>query len=333
MKGASAVIISYALFEWVARHDQRSALNNRTGAPDIGHPDLWIVDDIIFYQQFIFNERVSHHAHQRADGFDFPEFYCGVITLSPDILEDCELSGKEMMEQLAPMLPALSRQQRYLPKTMGTGVPLLPVHMTEEKLLYGEVQRKLRRKIGVRPLVGAISVAFNRVVDDDWLRRPGTFAAADGAAPKDDGRKLKKTTAKAVKMEQPALFFKLTSHMVAYQAFYNRTQNEASPIFLCHPDRTRTSAAASNSATADFGLDATAVTPVASRSAPRRRTSPVAAQQRAGVARAGQCADGVGATKCGHDAGGATGTHPETVASLQVDVNQPAAGENATTAR
>jgi len=231
------------------------------------------------------------------------------------------------------MLPALSQQQRYLAKMMGTGVPLLSVHTKEEKLLYGEVQRKLRRDIGGRPSAGAITVAFNRAVGDDWLRRAETSAAADGAAPKGDGRRSKKTTANAVKMEQPALFIKSTSHMVAYRAFYDRTQKEASTIFLSHPDRTRTSAAASNSATAEFGLDATAITPVASRSAPRRRTNPVAAQQRAGVVRAGKGADGVGATKCGRDAEGATGSHPATVASLQVDVNQPTAGDNATTAR
>jgi len=98
MKGSSAVLISYVLVEWVARHSQRAALNNRTGATDIRHPDLWDVDDIIFYQQFIFGERVFHHAHPRADEFEWPEFYCGVVTLSPDILEDCEFPGKKMME-------------------------------------------------------------------------------------------------------------------------------------------------------------------------------------------------------------------------------------------
>ena len=325
MKGASAELISFALLEWVGRHNQRAARNNRTGAPDMGHPDVWIVDDIIFYQQFIFGERVSHHAHQRADEFELPEFYCGVTTLSPDILEDCGLPGKEMMEQLSPTLPALPQQKRYMAKKMGTGVPSLPVHTTEEKLLYGEVQRKLRRELGGRPSAAAITVAFNRVVGDDWLRRAAKMAAADATAAKVAGSRSKKKALKAVKLEQPSLYFKSTSHMVAYQAFYDRTQNEASKILLSHPFQSRTTAAASNSATADFGDDATTMTPVASRVAPQRRPRTAVADQRAGAWGRGQGDGGAGAAHGGQVGRGPPGGHPAAVVGHPAAVGQPAA--------
>ena len=310
MKGTSAELISFALLEWVGRHNQRAARNYRTGAPDMGHPDVWIVDDIIFYQQFIFGERVSHHAHQRADEFELPEFYCGVTTLSPDILEDCGLPGKEMMEQLSPTLPALPQQKRYLAKKMGTGVPLLPVHTTEEKLLYGEVQRKLRRELGGRPSAADITVAFNRVVGDDWLRCAAKMAAADATAAKVTASRSKKKALKAVKLEQPSLYFKSTSHMVAYQAFYDRTQHEASTILLSHPVQSRTTAAASNSTTADFVDDATTMTPVASQAAPQRRPRTAVADQRAGAWGRGQGEGGAGATHGGQVGRRAPGRPP-----------------------
>lgn len=307
MKGASAELISFALLEWVGRHNQRAGRKNRTGAPDIGHADVWIVDDIIFFQEFIFGKRTSHQAHQRADEFELPDFYCGVTSLSPDILEDCGLPGVDMMQQLAPLIPKLTLQKQYLASTMGSGVPLLPVHTTEEKLLYGEVQRTLLRELRGKPSAVAMTVAFNRLVADDWMRRAAKLSSAQVQAAKrvaGNGKKMRV----AVVFEQPSIYFKSTSLMASYQSFYERTQNEASTILLSHPEQSRTAVAAANAATTEFGDDVSGMTPVSGRPALNSRP----AQQGATAASAGSVVTIGGTRSSIADSPVAPGQNPST---------------------
>ena len=54
MKGASAELISYALLEWTLRHNERAMQNTPSGATNIGHSDVWILDDILFLREHIY---------------------------------------------------------------------------------------------------------------------------------------------------------------------------------------------------------------------------------------------------------------------------------------
>jgi len=256
MKGASAELISYSLLEWTLRHNERAMRNTPSGPTNIGHSDVWILDDILKLREHIFKSRLSHFSHLLAADFDLPEFYCGVTTLSPDVLEDCGLPEAAMLSQISPLLPKLSTQKRYLTKAMGTNVPLLPVHTKEEKILYQDVMRRLRHDLRRAPSATEMTVDFNRVVADDWLRRAEQLASVKDR--------------KRYGFKQPTLWFKSQSHMLLYQSFYERSQNVTSTILLSHPDKSRTTIAGSNVSTIDFGAAAMDISPVSGRPPPRQ---------------------------------------------------------------
>jgi len=258
MRRASAELIHYALVEWVHRHNLRAARNNGTSGAYIGHADTWILDDILLLQEHVFGKRVSHLSHERVAEYTLPEFYCGVSPLAPDVLDECGLPGKEMWKQIEPLFERMSKQKRYLAAAMGSGVPILPVHTKEEKLLYLELKERLRRQLLGTPTALAMANEFNKAAADDWLRH-ATKAAAQKHKRK--GR-----------VQMPMIHLKTVGHMTTYQAFYDRNQNIASTILLSHPNTSKPRIAGANVGRMGFGAAASRHKPVSAR-VPRRSSS------------------------------------------------------------
>jgi len=258
MRGASAELIHYALVEWVHRHNLRAARKNRTGGACIGHADTWILDDILLLQEHVFGKGVSHLSHERVAEYTLPEFYCGVTPLAPDVLDECGLQGKEMWKQMEPLFKRMSKQKRYLAAAMGSGVPILPVHTKEERLLYLELKERLRRQLLGTPTALAMANEFNKAAADDWLRH-ATKAAAQKHKRK--GR-----------MQMPMIHFKTVGHMTMYQAFYDRNQNIASTILRSHPNKSKPRIAGANVGRMGFGAAASSHKPVSAR-VPSRSSS------------------------------------------------------------
>lgn len=245
MRGASAELIHYAVVEWVHRHNLRAARNNRTGGACIGHADMWILDDILLLQE---------HAAE----YTLPEFYCGVTPLAPDVLDECGSPGKKIRKKIEPLFERMSKQKRSLAAAMGSGVPILPVHTKEEKVLYLELKERLRRQLLGTPTALAMANEFNKAAADDWLRH-ATEAAAQKHKRK--GR-----------VQMPMIHFKTVGHMTMYQAFYDRIQNIASTIFLSHPSTSKPRIAGANVGRMGFGAAASSHRPVSARVPSRIRS-------------------------------------------------------------
>jgi len=204
MQGASAELVSYALTEWIYRQNIRAERHNRTGGECVGHADTWILDAILRLQKHVFGERVPHHSRERAAEYAFPTFYCGVKGLAPDVIDECGLPGAEMIEQINPLMVQMSQKKRYLAKALVTRVPVLPVHTKEEKIIYMDIQLRLRHEKRRAPTAVAMANAFNKAAADERLRNSSRLAAR-----KDQRRG---------RVDLPDIFFKTVGHMQAYEA-------------------------------------------------------------------------------------------------------------------
>jgi len=128
-------------------------------------------------QKHVFCERVPHHSRERAAEYAFPTFYVGVTGLAPDVIDECGFTGGEMMEQISPLMVHMSQQKRYLAKALATGVPVLPVHIKEEKIINMDIQLRLRHEKRGAPTAVAMANAFNKAAEDERLRHSSPLAA------------------------------------------------------------------------------------------------------------------------------------------------------------
>lgn len=247
MKGASAEIIHYALLEWVHRTNVRAAHQNR-GWPFYGHYDVWIVDDIVQLQERVYGRRVSFLMHSCAADYDLPEFMCGVTPMATADVQECGLPTGDLKQSIQPVLDVLSRQKRWLSKKMGTVLPILPVHTKQEKVLFFEVQRTLKRRLGRKPGDVEAAVEYNGLVAEHWQE------LVRKAVRTDDG--------KVKHMSQPHLFFKTPSHIMMYQKFYDRSENSTSTLALSHPGQQRKDITGAIVRYTNFGDDAGALNPI-----------------------------------------------------------------------
>lgn len=131
---------------------------------------------------------------------------------------------------------------------MGLRLPLLPVHTLAEKVLFFKVQRALRLGRRHPPSAMDVTTEYNRRVADIWLELMGKAVRV--------GRTNK------LNVPKPDVFFKTLAHIVAYQVFYDRSNNALSTMSLFRPNERLQSIAASAANYQSFGAASSSLAPI-----------------------------------------------------------------------
>ena len=127
------------LAEFRHRFNQRISERRRRGFPKLGHFDTWLVDSLQLIVERNHNAVLFEFWSNTSDFIDTPERLGTVCLHTPilaGVIESIEL------EPLADGKPhTLRPDQHYICKTMGTKLPLLPVHGEAECRVFSELMR------------------------------------------------------------------------------------------------------------------------------------------------------------------------------------------------
>ena len=131
---ASVELSDQLLREWRHRYNHRIAERRRLGFPKVGHYDTWLIDEL---QLLV----LENHGIDIFPGWSNTRDYAptdetfGTVPLHSPALGE----AMAQMDVSAEVKSKLSADHHYLCKSMGTPLPLLPVHGKKEKQLFSEL--------------------------------------------------------------------------------------------------------------------------------------------------------------------------------------------------
>jgi len=225
LKGASPELLQCELLDWLHRTNLEADARHVPGTVTLGHPDTWLMDDICLLEESLLGKRVSCPTWRSTAEYDAAEqtrdFPCGVITMPERQIVASGLPDAAACAGVAVVLSTVTPMKRWLAMTMGTRVPVLPVHLTAEKVLFADVRASLFERLKRTATDGETAVEFNKRAMLVWKEVANAVRRAKEA--------------KATLPEGPGIYFKAISHIVSYNDFYKNSRNVTQTMMAIAP--------------------------------------------------------------------------------------------------